>query len=295
MVFPDEATWARLGEGARERVIDAILGALDEYREAMSESVRHFRRKVGVVAELDAHFRRAGRRVFIAGELAVFYPNEPLIVPDVLAVRDCDPDLELGSWVVQDQKRGIDLVIEVRHLGKKHKDLVDCVRDYARRKIPEYFAFDCQSLQLRGWRLPHPEATSYQPIMPQGGMLRSTVLELDLCVVDTRLRFFANQAMVPDAQELVARLQRVADEQQGALDDTTRRLDDTTRKLDDTIDRLASAQVALASGILALCAARGVALTDAQRALIAAETDVARLSRWMTRAAAEPEAERILA
>jgi hypothetical protein len=51
-----------------------------------------------------------------------------MIVPDVLAVVDCDPDIEPDSWVVQDQKRGIDLVIEVRNLGRKQKDLVENVR-----------------------------------------------------------------------------------------------------------------------------------------------------------------------
>ncbi|MEZ4407754.1 MAG: Uma2 family endonuclease [Polyangiales bacterium] len=197
LIFPDEETWAGLPPAERERVIERIVDVLEEYRAAMSEGVRHFRRKAGAGADLDAHFRRAGRGVFVACELAVFYPAEPVIVPDVLAVMDCDPDIEPESWVVQDQGRGIDVIVEVRNLGKKHKDIVDNVRDYARRRVPEYFSFHCRTGQLRGWRLTEPGARVYQPIVPQGGYLRSEVLGLELAVVDLRLRFYANQALVP--------------------------------------------------------------------------------------------------
>lgn len=292
LVFPDEETWAKLNTTQRERVIERIVSALDEYQEAMSEGTRQVRRKIGIGGDLDAHFRRAGRGVYIGIELAVFYPAEPVIVPDVLAVMDCDPDIEPESWVVQDQGRGVDVIIEVRNLGRKHKDLVENVRDYARRKVPEYFSFDCRGGQLRGWRLAQPGAQTYVPIVPQGGFLASKVLGLELGVVGTHVRFFANQAMIPSESELVARLQHAADEQQGRLDDaarrlddTARRLDDTSRRLDDTVGQLASAQVALANGVLALCAVRGVALTDSQHAQVLAEDDITTLSRWLTRAA----------
>jgi Putative restriction endonuclease len=155
------------------------------------------KRKMGIALDLDAHFRRTGRQVYIGSNLAVLYPGETVIVPDVLAVVDCDPDYEPERWVVLDEKRGIDLVIEVRNLGKKHKDLVENVRDYARVRIPEYFSYDCRSGALRGWRLADPKAQSYVPIVPQGGYLRSQVLGLDLAVVHNRLRFFSNESMIP--------------------------------------------------------------------------------------------------
>ena len=297
LIFPDEPTWERLNPAQREAVIDRIVAALDEYQEVMSEGTRHFRRKVGIAAELDAHFRRAGRGVYVGSELAVLYPSEPVIVPDVLAVMDCDPDIEPETWVVSDQKRGIDVIIEVRNRGKRHKDLVENVADYARRRIPEYFSFDCRSCQLRGWRLATPSAQTYQPIVPQGGYLRSTVLGLELGVVGTRLRFFLNQALIPDAAELVARLQELADEQQRSfeeasreLDDTSRRLDDASRKLDDTLGQLAAAQVAMASGVLALCDARGLTLSPEQHARVVSDGDVAALTRWLTLAATARDA-----
>jgi Uma2 family endonuclease len=295
VVFPDEETWARLSPTEREGVIERILDVLEEYREAMSEGVRHFRRKAGAGADLDAHFRRAGRGVFVACELAVFYPREPVIVPDVLAVMDCDPDIEPESWVVPDRGRGIDLVIEVRNLGRKHKEVVDNVRDYARRRIPEYFSFDCRRNTLRGWRLGEPTGRTYQPIVPQGGYLASTVLGLELTVIDGRLRFFINQAMVPNERELAARLQVLVEQQRSAVDEAAQERDRAAQERDDVLGRLARAQVALVNGVLTLCAARGLALDDDQHARVVTEGDAEVLTRWLTRAATAVDAAAIFA
>jgi len=300
--MPDAETWERLTPRERDAVVERIEAVLEEYREAMSEGVRHFRRKSGVAADLDAHFRRAGRAVFFACELAVLYPGEPAIVPDVLAVLDCDPDYEPERWIVQDEKRGIDLVLEVRNLGKKHKDLVDNVRDYARLKIPEYFSFDCRRGTLRGWRLPSPDAQSYQPILPQGGYLRSNVLELDLAVVQMRVRFFANQSLVPTEAELVTRLQSILDERQGALDVAERQRDDAERQRDalerqraDVLDQLSRAQVVLARSLLEVCRLRGLTLSTEQSARIASESDMTTLMRWSERSFEATSADAIFA
>lgn len=279
--FPDEETWSGLSPDEREAVLERIEAVLDEYREAMSEGVRHSKRKSGIAADLDAHFRRAGRGVLLANELAVLYPGEPVIVPDVVAVLDCDPDYEPERWVVQDEKRGVDLVIEVRNLGRKHKDVVENVSDYARVGIPEYFSFDCRRGVLRGWRLPADGARTYQPIVPQGGYLRSKVLGLDLAIVEMRLRFFHNQSMVPSEGELVTRLQSLVDQRQGALDEAER--------------QRSEALGVLARNLLDVCGLRGLALTDEQRARIAAETDQARLTTWSARVFSARSADDLLA
>jgi Uma2 family endonuclease len=264
----------------------------------MSEGTRHVRRKVGAAADLDAHFRRAGRGVYIGMELAVFYPGEAVIVPDVLAVMDCDPDDEPESWVVTREGRGIDLVIEVRNLGKKHKDLVENVEDYARLRIPEYFSFDCRSGQLRGWRLPDAQARTYIPVIPQGGFLRSEVLGLDLAVSRNRLRFFANGALVPSEAELVTRLQALVDERQSERDEAARERDEAARERDEAArerdealrardDAAAGAarlQATLAQTILQVLALRGVALDAKQTARVLSETDPVTLGAWSQRA-----------
>lgn len=295
LVFPSTEVWLALDADARAAEIERILDALSEYRELMAEGVRHMRSKVGAAAELDGHFRRAGRPVFVASELPVFYPGEAVIAPDVMAVVDCDPDIEPDSWVVADEGRGIDFVLEVRNQGKAHKDLVDAVRDYARRGIPEYFAFDCRRGHLRGWRLGGPNATSYQPILPQRGYLPSRVLGLELAPVGTRLRFFTNGAVVPDATELIARLEAATDAQQAALDERTRKLDESNRKLDDALDRLGAAQAALIDGLLSLCAARALTLSAEQQARIVSEDDILRLSTWLRRAAVATDAASLFA
>ena len=297
IVVPDEATWAAMTPDERDAAVERIREVFAEYVVAMSEGVRHFRRKAGIGADLDAYFRRAGRQVFVACEMAVLYPGEATIVPDVSVVLDCDPDIEPESWVVADQKRGIDLVIEVRNLGKKHKDLVENVTDYARLHIPEYFSYDCRRGVLRGWRLPSPGATTYQPIVPQGGYLRSQVLGLELLVVNRRLRFFVNGSIVPDAAELVARLQSIADERLGALDEAeAKRAEAEQRHAEaeqqraraeqqraDVVDRMEKLQVALARMIVDACALRGVELTPAQHARVVSEADANLLTLWSTR------------
>lgn len=295
IIAPDADTWARLTPAEREAVVERIEAVLDEYQESMYEGLRHSRRKVGIAADLDAHFRRAGRGVLLANELAVLYPGEPVIVPDVLAVLDCDPEYEPDRWIVQDERRGPDVVIEVRNLGRKHKDVVENVRDYARLKIPEYFTFDCRRGHLRGWRLAQPGAQGYQPLLPQGGYLRSNTLGLDLAVVEMRLRFFSNQSMIPSDRELVARLQRLSDEQLGALDEAERHRSEAERQRDDALDRLSRVQVVLARNLLDVCRVRGLALDDDQRARIAAESDVDALTRWSERLFSATSADALLA
>jgi Uma2 family endonuclease len=302
IVVPGNDVWMAMSPEERDAAFERIRAVFEEHREAMSEGVRHFRRKSGAAADLDAYYRRAGRRVFIACELGVLYPKEPAIVPDILAVLDCDPDIEPERWHVAEQGRGIDVVIEVRNLGKKHKDLVENVVDYARLKIPEYFSYDCRRGVLRGWRLPTPDAMTYQPIVPQRGYLYSKVLELELAVVAQRLRFFVNGSLVPDAAELVARLQSIADERLEALDqaerqraDAERQRADAERQRNDVLDQLARAQVTLARMVVEVCRLRDVALTPEQHARVVSEHDLDALERWAERAPTMATADELLA
>ena len=192
--------------------------------------------------------------------------------------------------MVATRGRGIDVAIEVRNTGAKHKDLVENVRDYARVGIPEYFSFDCRSLILRGWRLGAPNARTYQPIVAQGGLLTSRVLGLEIAVVDRRLRFFAHQALVPSALELVNRLQAMTDEsQQAALESQRAALEseraalESERIAQEADARTAKLRASVAGSIVRVCERQGVALDGAQRAMIAAEEDVDRLGRWLDR------------
>ena len=247
--------------------------------------------------------------LFVGGERVGRDPREPGGGPEGRAGRDGDPDSEPETWVVPDQRRGIDLVIEVRNLGRKHKDVVENVRDYARRRIPEYFSFDCRRNILRGWRLADPNARTYQPIVPQGGYFPSGVLGLDLSVVDGRLRFLINQALVPNERELAARLQTLVAQQQISVEDAAQERDRAAQERDraaqerdraaqerdDALGRLSRAQIGLAHGLLALCAARGLPLCDDPHARVVPEPEPETLMRWMARAATVADVHAIFA
>src|SRR5580693_7172271 len=108
LVVPSAERWTAMTPAERDREEERILGVLDEYREAMSEGTRHSRPKINAYKDLGDHFARAGRRVFLATELAVFYPAQPVVVPDLLAVMDAnEPERERESWRVVDEGRGI--------------------------------------------------------------------------------------------------------------------------------------------------------------------------------------------
>ena len=60
-------------------------------------------------------------RVYLSSELAVFYPGEARVVPDVFAVLDVENHPRM-KWVVDDEKKGIDFVLEVHVAGDARKD-----------------------------------------------------------------------------------------------------------------------------------------------------------------------------
>jgi Uma2 family endonuclease len=265
-----------------------ILAALEDYREAMAEGTRHSRPKINAYKDLGDHFNRAGRRVFLATELCVLYPGQQAIVPDLLAVMDvADPERERESWRVLDEGRGIDFVLEFRNLGKKHKDLVENVKDYAQRGIAEYFSYDCRSKRLHAWHLADADARTYTPMLPQGGVFPSLVLDLELGVTEGRLRFFKNLAQIPTSEELVGRLQKMTDSFQDQLEEAEQQ-----RK--EAIDRLDSARIGVIELLLRRLGERGLTLTEQQRAQVLACDDFGRLLRWLDLASSAATTEDIL-
>jgi Uma2 family endonuclease len=177
----------------------------------MPEGDPHRKAKSGAVGALDRFFRQIGRKVYVSSELAVYYPKEPRFAPDVLAVCDVEPTDRM-KWVVADEGKGLDFVLEVHVAGDFAKDKNLNVSRYARLGIPEYFLFDGARAMLWGYRLPTPEARSYQPILAQTGKYHSQVLGLDLAIRQGRLRFYIGGAPLPEELELVDELQTLTDE-----------------------------------------------------------------------------------
>ena len=209
---PTEAQWAAMSPEERARVVAMLPSEGPLELEPPPEGDPHRIAKTRTADTLDAFFRRIGRKIYISSELGVFYPGEPRFSPDVLAVLDVELR-ERDRWVVVDEGKGLDLVIEVHYGGDEDKDYKTNVERYANLGIQEYFIFNRARLSLRGYRLPPAEqgrskrARAYRPIVPQGGRYTSGVLGLDLCVEANKLRFLLGMAPVPEAEELIGKLE----------------------------------------------------------------------------------------
>ena len=179
----------------------------------MSEGRPHKKAKTRAIDLLGLHFKAMGRLIYLAEEMAVMYPGEVSFTPDVMAVVDVPQpdDDERMAWVVADEGRGIDLVLEVLHAGNRKKDLTDNVERYARLGIPEYFVYDRGQQRLYGYRLP-PGARRYTPIVPQGGRYHTAVLGLDFAIEDGRLRVFHGSSELFGTDDLIARLHKMVDD-----------------------------------------------------------------------------------
>jgi hypothetical protein len=119
-VLPDE----------RARVV-AMLPAEVPLDLLPNEGDRHRKATYGALDALDAFFRRAGRKIYRSSGIAVYYPAERRFAPDLLAVTDVEPH-DRDSWVVADEGKGLDFVLEVHVAGHRRKDEKTNVERYAR-------------------------------------------------------------------------------------------------------------------------------------------------------------------
>lgn len=205
---PPQDVWEAMSEEARRRVVASLPSELE--RAAPPEGDPHSRSKWRAREALSEWFRRKGRSVYLGSELAVYYPDEPVFAPDLIAVLDVDPH-ERMSWVVSDEGKGLDFALEIHVSGDRHKDHVVNVERLARLGVPEYFVYEPLRRRITGYRLPAAGAGAYVPIIPQGGHWASLVLGLELALDARGLRFFAGPAALPDARELIDQLTTMVD------------------------------------------------------------------------------------
>ena len=208
---PSAEVWAALSPAQRAAVVAALPGEVTYDEMAMPEGDVHFWAKVGALTALRGYFARQKRRVYLASELPIYYPNEPRFAPDLIAVLDSS-DARRSKWVVSHEGKGLDWVLEVHVGGDRKKDAELNVARYARLGIPEYFLYDGARNRLSAYRLPSREATSYTAILPNQGLYESRVLALDVQVEQDRLRFYAGTAMLLESEELTASVQAMADD-----------------------------------------------------------------------------------
>lgn len=275
-MVPDEATWRTMTPEQREAKVWEIIDGMP-FEETMSEGTPHSSAKASAVERLKRFFRHRNRGVFVAPELAVLYPGERSFVPDVLAV--CDVELkDRNAWIVMDEGRGPDFILEIRNKGKRAKDYKRNVATFARLGIPEYFVYDCIRRDLAGYRLEPEGGRTYGPIIPQGGRYTCRALELDLAVADGQLRFFHAGAELPDADMEVTWLTRMVAEREA-------RLEEESRRAAVEAERAARAVEPLRAAILAVLSARGLEPDAEVRARLSAISDPDQLAGLVTRAA----------
>jgi hypothetical protein len=184
------------------------------------------------------------------------------------------------AWVVADEGKGLDFVLEVLHRGDRHKDLVDNVERYADLGIPEYFVYDRAHQRILAYRLPGTGARRYERIMPQGGRYGSNVLGLDLAIQGGTLRFFQGMAELFGSDDLIGRL--------------TAMVESLETKTDEATVRAEQAVAGLRTGLLAALEARGIACPDEIRARVAGCEEPATLQRWLLRALSAATAAEVL-
>jgi Uma2 family endonuclease len=278
-IAPTEEAWRAMAPAERERLLLRILDALSDPRSAMAEGRPHKKAKGRAIDMLTLHFGSTGRVIYLAEELAVLYPGEEVFVPDILAVMDVpqpedDPRM---AWVVAEEGRGLSLVLEVLHMGDRSKDLVANVERYAQLRIPEYFVYDRLRQQVHAYRLPSPDATRYQRIVPQLGRYPSAVLGLDLAAFDGKLRFFYGMAELFGSADLISRLQ-------GMMENLEARAEQAQAQAEQAQAQAEQAMTGLRDAILTLLDTRRIPCPDEARARLLSCQEPAVLQRWLLRA-----------
>ena len=280
---PTVEVWRAMTADERLRVQVEINAALSEGVDLMSEGQPHRRTKARAIDALGLHFRTIGRTVYLAEELAVLYPGERPFSPGVLAVLDVEQteEDERLSWVVADEGKGPDLVLEVLHRGNRDKGLVDNVARYARLGIAEYFVYDRAHQRIHGFRLVGPGTSRYQHIVPQLGHYRSGVLGLDLAIIGNNLRFLSGEATLPVSADLIGRLQ-------GMMENLEAKAQQATTDADQAVEGLREA-------VLTILDLRGIPCPDEARARIESCAESATLRRWLSSAKTAASVEQVLA
>lgn len=214
-----------MSEDERRAVVEALPAYIPWEELRPPEGDLHMEAKTDALGTLRTFFASTGRRVYVSSELGVYYPDEPRFAPDLLAVCDVEPHRR-EKWVVSAENKGLDFVVEVHVKGSSKKDLEKNVERYARLGIPEYFIYDRRRQQLRGFRLPSPDARRYQAIEPVAGKLPARTLGLDLVLEGGRLRFYVGNACLLDASELVERLGKLVAEIESNADARIREIEE---------------------------------------------------------------------
>jgi Uma2 family endonuclease len=143
------------------------------------ETLRHTYQMVLLMMPLLRAWR--GREFFVGGNMFLYYSmqqvrNRDFMGPDVFVVLDVPPGFR-KSWVMWEEGKGPDVVIELLSESTEHLDRVEKKRLYQEvLRVPDYFWYDPWTGEVAGFALRNGR---YEPIEPDAaGRLRSEQLGL---------------------------------------------------------------------------------------------------------------------
>ena len=311
---PTEEVWRTMTPAERESLLVEVIDTLSDAQLVLPEGRPHQKAKSSTMDMLGLHFRTMGRTVYLAEEMAVLYPGEAPFSPDVLAVLEVQEpeDDQRMAWVVADEGKGVDWVLEVLWAGDRKKDLVDNVESYARLGIPEYFVYDRRNQRIHAYRL-GAGTGRYQPILAQAGAYHSNVLGVELAIVESSLHFFQGAAELVGTVSLIHRLKGMmqsldARAEQASIEAEEARRDAETARQEAEMARrdaekssrdaetssqgAEQALTGLRRAIVGVLASRGITCSQERVSQLEACAEPDMLNRWMQRAlAASSEAE----
>ena len=164
----------------------------------MAESDRHRDQLIDLLDPLRERYRDRPD-VYVTGNLFLYYKQgDPTakVAPDLMVVRGV-PNRRRPSYLLWEEKKVPDLVIEVTSEGTKYEDLYAKRELYEELGVKEYYLFDPLGEYLPEQRLGYHRAgrrlVAVKP-KPRGGGLSSAVLGLDLVIVEGRLRLYDAKA-----------------------------------------------------------------------------------------------------
>jgi Uma2 family endonuclease len=157
----------------------------------MAETDKHRNQMIALLNALEEYYR-PDSGIYVTGNILVHYCDEAgewkFLAPDIIVVKGVEKKGR-GSYVIADEGKAPDFIIELVSPSTKVEDLGNKRVIYAGWRVKEYFLFDPTgelfSGPLRGFRL---EGNDYVPMM--GARLHSEVLGLDLIVEQGRLRLY---------------------------------------------------------------------------------------------------------
>jgi Uma2 family endonuclease len=148
------------------------------------ETLRHRLQMELLIHSLDPWARARGD-CFVGGNMFLYFSSEQLRGkdfrgPDVFVALGVSPR-ERKSWVVWDEQKAPDLIVELLSDSTAHTDKTEKKRIYQDRlRVAEYFWFDPWNPDdFAGFTLTDGR---YWPILPRApGRIPSPLLDLDLC------------------------------------------------------------------------------------------------------------------